>query len=50
LLPIPEIGSALTSDGQANVPWLDKAAGRFIDEMIWYAEALRHQRGKGTPY
>ncbi len=50
LLPIPEIGTALTSDGHAEVPWLDKAAGRFIDELVWYAEALRRQRAEGMPY
>lgn len=50
LLPIPEIGTALTSDGYAQMPWLDKAAGRFVSELAWYAEALRRQRAEGTPY
>ena len=50
LLPIPEIGTALNADGHAEVPWLDKAARRFVDELAWYAEALRRQRAEGTPY
>jgi NAD(P)H-dependent FMN reductase len=50
LLPIAEIGTVLTSDGHAQVPWLDKAADRFVDELVWYAEALRRQRAEGTPY
>jgi NAD(P)H-dependent FMN reductase len=50
LLPIPEIDTALTSDGHAQVPWLDKAAGRFVSELAWYAEALRRRRAEGTPY
>lgn len=50
LLPIPEIGTALASDGHPEVAWLDKAAGRFVDELAWYAEALRRQRAEGTPY
>lgn len=50
VLPIPEIGTALTADGRAEVPWLDKATGRFVDELVWYAEALRRQRMEGTPY
>jgi NAD(P)H-dependent FMN reductase len=50
LLPIPEIGTALTSDGHAQVPWLDKAAVRFVNELVWYAEALRRRRAEGTPY
>jgi NAD(P)H-dependent FMN reductase len=50
LLPIPEIGKALTADGDPEMPWLDKAASRFVDELVWYAEALRRQRAEGTPY
>jgi NAD(P)H-dependent FMN reductase len=50
LLPIPEIGTALTNEGYPKVSWLDKAASRFVDELIWYAEALRRQRAEGTPY
>ena len=30
--------------------WLDKAAARFLDELEWYAEALRDRRRTGTPY
>jgi NAD(P)H-dependent FMN reductase len=50
LLPIPEIGKTLDPEGNPQQPWLDKSAGRFIDELVWYAEALRHQRTEGTPY
>jgi NAD(P)H-dependent FMN reductase len=50
LLPIPEIGKALTADGDPEMPWLDKAASRFVGELVWYAEALRRQRAEGTPY
>lgn len=50
LLPIPKIASVLDADGVAQQPWLDKAAGRFLDELVWYAEALRRQRADGTPY
>jgi NAD(P)H-dependent FMN reductase len=49
LLPIPEIGTALTADGDSEMSWLDKAASRFVDELVWYAEALRRQRAEGTP-
>jgi NAD(P)H-dependent FMN reductase len=50
LLPIPEIGKTLHPEGNPQQPWLDKSAGRFIDELVWYAEALRRQRTEGTPY
>src|ERR671912_1716501 len=50
LLPIPEIGTTLTAEGHAEAPWLDKAASRVVDELVWYAEAFRRQRAQGTPY
>lgn len=50
LLPIPEIGTALTTEGYPGTSWLDKVTSRFVDELVWYAEALRHQRSVGTPY
>jgi hypothetical protein len=49
LLPISEIGTALTADGNPEMPWLDKAASRF-EELVWYAEALRRQRAERIPY
>jgi NAD(P)H-dependent FMN reductase len=50
LLPIPEIGAALSAEGYPEMPWLDKSAARFVGELVWYAEALRRQRAEGTPY
>lgn len=50
LLPIPRIGKALDPEGQAADAWLPKAAGRFLDELVWYAEALAAKRAAGTPY
>lgn len=49
LLPIPRIGKALDAEGQPREDWLAKAAGRFLDELIWYAEALQAKRSGGTP-
>jgi len=50
LLPIPRIGKALDEAGAAQDDWLPKAAKRFLDELVWYAEALRARRATGTPY
>ncbi|MGU3538831.1 NADPH-dependent FMN reductase [Methylobacterium sp. A54F] len=50
LLPIPRVGRALGEDGTPAEDWLPKAAGRFLDELTWYAEALRARRQAGTPY
>ncbi len=50
VLSIPTIHSALSEDGQAHEPWIDKAAARMLDEFAWYAEALGAQRAaKGVP-
>jgi NAD(P)H-dependent FMN reductase len=51
VLSIPAIHSALSEDGKASEPWIDKAAARMLDEFAWYAEALAVQRAsKGAPY
>ena len=50
LLPIPRIGKALDAEGVPQEEWLSKAAKRFLDELVWHAEALKAQRAKGTPY
>ena len=50
LLPIPRVGKALSEEGEPAEEWLTKSAGRFLDELTWYAEALRVQRQSGTPY
>jgi NAD(P)H-dependent FMN reductase len=49
-LAIPEIGKTLDEDGHPQQPWLDKSAGRFMSELVWYAQALRRQREEGLPY
>ena len=50
LLPVPRVGKALDEAGTPAEAWLSQAAGRFLDELTWYAEALKAQRQKGTPY
>lgn len=50
LLPIPRLQKVIAEDGAPNEPWLEAAAGRFLDELTWYAEALGARRGRGTPY
>ena len=51
VLSIPTIGSALTEEGTATEKWIDQAAGRFLDEFVWYVTALKRQReAEGTPY
>jgi NAD(P)H-dependent FMN reductase len=50
LLPIPRLQNALTEAGAPSEPRLEAFAGRFLDELTWYAEALGAQRLRGTPY
>ncbi|WP_101675169.1 NADPH-dependent FMN reductase [Alloalcanivorax mobilis] len=50
LMAVPGIGDALDEQGNADDARLDKSLRRFLDELLWYAGALRHGRGQGTPY
>ena len=50
ILAIPSIGKALSAEGEASEPWIDKAAGRFLAEFTWYAQALAAKRADGVPY
>jgi NAD(P)H-dependent FMN reductase len=50
LLPIPRLQNAITEAGALSEPRLEASAGRFLDELTWYAEALGAQRRRGTPY
>jgi NAD(P)H-dependent FMN reductase len=50
LFPIGRIGQSLDENGKAQDATLERRVGRFIDELAWYAEALKTARAKGTPY
>ena len=50
LLPIPRIAEAIDDEGIAQLPVVDRSASRFLDEFLWYAEALAAARTSGTPY
>ena len=48
--PISKIHETMSDDGKALDENYNKRIERFIDELEWYAEALKEQRKKGTPY
>ena len=50
LLPIPRIGETLSDDGVAQLPITERSMNRFLDEFLWYANALAEARTGGTPY
>jgi NAD(P)H-dependent FMN reductase len=50
LFAIPRIGDALADDGHPRDERTAKQMNSFLDELEWYARALRRQRASGTPY
>jgi len=49
LLPIPKVQAALDEDGTLSADWLGRSTKKFLDELTWYAEALKARRATGTP-
>ena len=50
LLPIPRIPQAIDEKGVAADPITERSMARFLDEFLWYANALAEARVGGTPY
>jgi NAD(P)H-dependent FMN reductase len=50
ILPFPKVHEALDADGRPSSERTDKSAGRFLDELEWYANALKAARAQGMPY
>ena len=50
LLPIPRIAEALDADGAPAEERLTRSRDRFLDEFLWYAQALKPAKAAGTPY
>jgi NAD(P)H-dependent FMN reductase len=50
MLPIARVDSVLSEDGSESAPGTIKGVRRFIEELEWYAEALRtHRERAGVP-
>ena len=50
LLPVPRIAQAIDERGIAANPITGRSMGRFLDEFLWYANALSEARAAGTPH
>jgi NAD(P)H-dependent FMN reductase len=50
LLPVPKVQDAFDEAGGALDPAWGKRVGRFLDELEWYARALKAARAGGVPY
>lgn len=48
--PISKVHEAFSEEGKDLTGNYEMRIGRFLDELEWYAEALKNQRLKGTPY
>ena len=46
LFPVPTVQDALTKDGDPTDPKTRTRAQKFLDELEWYAEALRAHRNR----
>jgi NAD(P)H-dependent FMN reductase len=49
LMPIPRIAEAIDEQGRARTEGLDASLTRFLDEFVWYANALSRERQRGVP-
>lgn len=50
LQPVPRVGQAFAEDGTPSDEAWHGRVKKFLDELEWYAEALKAQRAKGLPY
>ncbi len=50
ILPIPRVQDAFSDDGRPVDDAYHQRASRFLDELEWYANALKTARQAGVPY
>lgn len=50
ILPFPKAQNAFNEDGSPVDERTQKSTDRFLDELEWYANALKEARSKGKPY
>jgi len=50
MLAVSKVQDAIDDEGNAKEDYLNSGAKRFLDEVEWYANALKDARENGTPY
>jgi NAD(P)H-dependent FMN reductase len=50
ILPVPKVQEAFDEEGRPHDEAWHRRAGRFLDELEWYASALKVARQSGVPY
>jgi len=48
--PMSKVGKSFDDEGNAIDDAYERRIGKFLDELEWYAGALREARSKGVPY
>jgi hypothetical protein len=46
---IPKVQEAFDDSGRANVAFYDQCVGKYLEELEWYATALKDARVKQEP-
>jgi NAD(P)H-dependent FMN reductase len=50
ILPVPSVQDAFDDEGRPHDEGYHRRAARFLDELEWYANALKAARAGGVPY
>jgi NAD(P)H-dependent FMN reductase len=50
ILALPKAQDLFDEAGQPRADWVARQAGRFLDELEWYANAFKAARAGGVPY
>ena len=50
ILALPKVQDLFGEQGQPRADWVPRQAGRFLDELEWYSNALKAARAGGVPY
>src|SRR3954454_10107867 len=50
ILPLPKPQDLFDEEGRTNADWVGRQAERFLNELEWYANALKAARAGGVPY
>jgi NAD(P)H-dependent FMN reductase len=48
-LPVSRVHDSFQDDGTPNDPAYEKRAATFLDEVLWFTEAIATQKAKGQP-
>ena len=50
MVSYPKISKTIEESGEPVEQYYIKSTNKFLDELEWYAQALKRQRAEGTPY